>query len=59
MKVDSFCSCCNKVSVTYKNKNSEKIDKFCLKCRETYTSQERKQRELNNILGIITPLIKE
>ena len=59
MYIDNFCPCCYKISETYKNGNTDRVDRYCIQCQKDYTAKERKQIEFNNIFGIITPLIKE
>jgi len=50
-----FCYCCNSISTNwYINPTSNKRNKFCQNCYELYSTSERKVKELNTIMYILS-----
>lgn len=52
MRVNKFCTCCNSISEFYQHPTG-RTQKYCKKCNKNYNKKQRKQREFNNVLGII------
>lgn len=53
MVITHFCWCCGKDTEVYKNKNTGRIARHCIKCTEDYKLDERKRMEMKLIFNLV------